>query len=199
MHNQNDVGAFIVHWRGQSLVAELGRGRYTRAYFGPERYQLLVNSSLGHSVPVVNGHPQPAGRAWEAELLARADDALALELRAAYPAEADLASLRRTIALHRDGPHGWVSLEDEVRFATRPGQLESPLMTFHGVAVEPGAVLIDGRLRVEHDPASVEARVEEIAAVDLAEGPTDVRRVVFRLREPARAAAIRLRMTPVGP
>ena len=37
MHNQNDVGNLIVHAFGESLVADLGRGRYTRAYFGPAR------------------------------------------------------------------------------------------------------------------------------------------------------------------
>ena len=54
MHNQNDVGSIIVHVNGESVIAEIGRGRYTKDYFGPERYDHLANSSLGHSVPVVN-------------------------------------------------------------------------------------------------------------------------------------------------
>jgi hypothetical protein len=196
MHNQNDVGALIVHIGGESVVADLGRGRYTRAYFGPDRYTHLVNASSGHSVPVVNGHGQPAGREYAAELVGQDGDGLALELRGAYPAEADLASLRRTVALHREG-RGWVSLEDEVRFASRPGRLESPLMTFSDVVLSDDAVVLDGRLRVSYDVESVEVRVEEIPDVDLAEGPVDVRRVVFALRSPVTEGAIRLRMVPL--
>jgi hypothetical protein len=198
MHNQNDVGSFIVHWRGKSLIAELGRGRYTRAYFGPERYDHLVNSSLGHSVPVVNGLGQLPGPERRAELIGQDGDSLALELSAAYPPEADLASLRRTVALHRDGAHGWVSLDDEATFRTGPGRLECPLMTFGQALVEDGAVAIDGRLRVSFDPALLEARVDELEAVDLAEGPTDVRRIVFTPRQAAVEASVRLRIEPVA-
>jgi len=61
MHNQNDVGNFIVHVNGESVIPDVGRGRYTKAYFGPERYQHFVNSSRGHSVPIVNGCEQLAG------------------------------------------------------------------------------------------------------------------------------------------
>ncbi len=198
MHNQNDVGTFIVHWNGESLVADLGRGRYTRAYFGPERYEHLVNSSLGHSVPLVNGHAQLVGPEHGAELISHEGDALTLELRGAYPAEADLATLRRAVALHRAAPRGRVTLEDTVRFATRPGQLESRLMTFARADLADGAVLIDGTLRIEYDQDLVAARIEELPGVDLAEGPTDVRRIVFALRRPAREATIRLRMTPAS-
>ena len=46
MHNQNDVGNFIVHVNGESIIPDIGRGRYTKQYFGPERYdhsgQLVV-------------------------------------------------------------------------------------------------------------------------------------------------------------
>ena len=51
MHNQNDVGNFVVHVNGETLIPDVGRGRYTRAYFGPQRYSFFVNSSRGHSVP----------------------------------------------------------------------------------------------------------------------------------------------------
>jgi hypothetical protein len=126
---------------------------------------------------------------------------MALEMRDAYPAEADLASLRRTVALRR-APPGLVELEDVARFATRPGTLESALITFGAVELGDGAVVLAtdrAALRVEYDPAAVEARVEEVPGVDLAEGPTDMRRVAFAWRQPARQGAISLRLAPVRP
>jgi hypothetical protein len=107
--------------------------------------------------------------------------------------------LRRTVTLHCEGTHGWVALEDEVVFGQRPAQLESPLMTFGRVSLDRGAATIvgaNGHLRVAYDPALVEARVEEVPAVDLAEGPVDVRRLVLSLRSPTSRGAIRLRLSP---
>jgi hypothetical protein len=204
MHNQNDVGNLIVHWRGESLVADLGRGRYTGAYFGPERYELFVPSSLGHSVPVVNGQVQRAGPEYAAELLAHAAtdeaDSLSLELKGAYPAEADLASLRRTLTLQREAPAGVVVLEDVVRFASGPGRFESVLTSFDAAEVTADTVVLRGErgaLVVRYDPAVVLARVEVIPDVDLAEGPTQVSRVVFALAAPAVEATVRLQIEPL--
>ncbi|GAB4515804.1 MAG: heparinase II/III family protein [Anaerolineae bacterium] len=204
MHNQNDVGNVIVHVKGESVIADIGRGRYTKAYFGPERYDHLVNSSFGHSVPIPNGQAQRAGREYAAVLLdhnADADqDRLQLELKGAYPPEADLASLRRTVALHRDPPAGWVELVDEVRFASGPGMLESVLTTFGQVDIGAEEATIRGErgaLRVAFDPQAVHVRVETEKDVDLAEGPRDVQRIIFSFAEKRQEGTIRLRITPV--
>lgn len=204
MHNQNDVGAIIVHLNGESIIADPGRGRYSQAYFGPKRYEHLVNSSLGHATPVPNGHAQLPGRAHRAELLAHttteAEDAMVLEMRDAYPVEAGLASLRRTVVLRRETPRGVVELEDVARFADRPGELESVLITFGQVESVDGAVLIRGEraaVRITFEPEAVAVRTETVPEVDLAEGPADVRRVVFAWHQPQVEGAIRLRLVPV--
>ncbi|NLF79209.1 MAG: hypothetical protein GX573_26235 [Chloroflexi bacterium] len=202
MHNQNDVGNLIVHYRQTSPVADIGRGRYTRQYFSAGRYEVFVNTSLAHSVPVVNGCAQPPGEQYAARLLDHhADDRadrLTLDLKNAYPPEADLAGLTRTVTLHRDAPRGWVELVDEVAFASGQGRFESVLTTFGGATVGPDAVRIqdgDTALDVQYDPAVVAARAEVVPDVDLATGPRAVTRVIFALRTPAQAAQVRLRMT----
>jgi Heparinase II/III-like protein len=203
-HNQNDVGTVIIHSRGASVVADPGRGRYTRFYFGPQRYDHFVNSSIGHSVPVPNGQAQQAGREHTAFLLDHAADArqdrLSLELKSAYPAQAGLDSLRRAVSLERDAPGGRVEVVDQVRFAAGPGSLESVLITFGDVVeIAPSTVLMRdqrGALRVTFDAAVVKPHVEVIEQVDLAEGPADVRRVVFGLAAPAAEAKIRLVIEP---
>lgn len=60
-HNHNDVGSFLYIKDGEIFLAELGCGEYTRQYFGAERYDILCNRSLGHSVPLVNGKEQLEG------------------------------------------------------------------------------------------------------------------------------------------
>jgi hypothetical protein len=80
------------------VISDIGRGRYTKAYFGPDRYEHIANSSRGHSVP--NGQEQLPGAEHGARLLQHSAsdhaDLVAFELRDAYPPEADLDSLRRT-------------------------------------------------------------------------------------------------------
>lgn len=202
MHNQNDVGNVIVHVGAESVIADIGRGRYTKSYFGPERYEHIANSSLGHSVPVPNGQEQLPGGEHGARLLQHlADDPadmVAFEVRDAYPPEADLDSLKRTVVVHR-GPPAWVELTDEVRFTSEPADFESALITFGEAEVSPTSVLLRGErgaLRVYFDPESVVPRVEVVEGVDLAEGPADVRRVVFALQDRAQEGSVRLRIEP---
>ncbi len=203
MHNQNDVGSFIVHYKRESLIAELGRGRYTRAYFGPERYTHFVTSSLGHSVPVVNGQGQLFGRQYRASVVEHtatpALDRLILELKEAYPAEAGLESLKRSLSLYR--AEGRVELVDAAEFPGESGQLESVLLTFGQAEVGPEAVEIRGEqavLRIDFNPAIVRASVETVRDVDLASGPTDIRRIIFAPVKAGKTAEIRLSIRPVG-
>ncbi len=204
MHNQNDVGNLIVHVKGVSVIADIGRGRYTRQYFSDEqRYTFLTNSSLGHSLPVPNGCAQPAGEQYAARVLDHSTDdradRLVLDLSGAYPPEAKLAALERSITLHRDTPGGWVELVDEVRFGDGDGSFETVLTTFGDVTIGRETVQIEDRgaaLIVTFDPTVVAARVETVEAVDLATGPRDVRRVIFALRAPQQCACVRLALTP---
>ncbi len=198
MHNQNDVGNLIVHWRGESFLADLGRGHYTKEYFGEQRYDYLVNSSLGHSVPVVNGQPQGTGAAFAARVLAHETDArqtmLLLDLTHVYPAAAGLESLQRRVTLHRDAPHGWVALQDQYRFAAGAAPFESVLITLATVTIGEDEVLIHGergKVRVGFDPTLVNAQVEA-RAVAYDHGTETVQRVLFTMHAPVQWGKIDL-------
>ncbi|NLD71082.1 MAG: hypothetical protein GX649_00025, partial [Chloroflexi bacterium] len=204
MHNQNDVGSLIVRVQDESVLCELGRGRYTKAYFSPQRYEHFVNSSLGHPVPVPNGQAQLPGEEYAAELVGRVVDdrldAMTIEMRGAYPAEADLTSLRRTVVLHREAPAGWVEVSDEVAFASAPGTLDSVLFTFGSVELGEGQVLVRGErgaVRISYDASIVSADVEHVTDLDLSVGPSEAERLVFSLRRPTQQGVIRLRIDPV--
>ena len=205
MHNQNDVGNIIVHVNGESLVADLGRGRYTKAYFSPQRYEHFVCQSLGHSVPIPNGQQQGAGKAYAARLLSHQHDdmldVLSIDLKSAYPAEADLSSLVRTVSLHRDAPHGWVELVDTVAYAGGAHLFESVLTTFGTVDIADDHVRITGKqgsLEIACVSDGVSVRVEHVENVDLAEGEADVNLIIFALSEPSQSGEIRLHMRPVN-
>jgi hypothetical protein len=169
MHNQNDVGNFIVHVNQTSVIADVGRGRYTRIYFADAtRYDHFVNSSMGHSVPVVNGQLQLTGRSAEAKLLKHRSDEkisqMVLEMKDAYPSEAKLMSLKRQIALHRQAPRGWVELIHDVEFDGE-GTFESPLTTFGTAQIEPNCVHITdgtGALDVQFDAQALPRHWQQV-------------------------------------
>lgn len=68
-HNHNDLGHFILHYGGINILPDLGLPVYDKAYFSEKRYENLSASSLGHSVPVINGQVQMPGRDHYAEVL----------------------------------------------------------------------------------------------------------------------------------
>ncbi len=87
-HNHNDVGHFILTIGGEALLCDLGKGEYTRQYFGPQRYENLHTSSRGHSVPQIGGCMQVAGAERAAQIAGWECGAsramLQLELSGAY-------------------------------------------------------------------------------------------------------------------
>ncbi len=208
IHNHNDVGAFIVHRRGESLVCDLGSGKYVKEFFGPLRYEFLTTRSAGHNVPLVNGLEQMPGADHRAEGFGLVEEAgtvgVRMELRSAYPAEADLESLERRVVLHKAAPGG-VELTDAVRFAERPGSYELPLYT-EGVFESEGEGKVaargeSGALVITWDAGLLDATIDSVEHGDdrLAAyfGPV-ISRCTFRLKGPARAADVRLTFTPAG-
>jgi hypothetical protein len=203
LHNQNDVGSFIVHWMGESLIAELGAGRYTRDYFNDRRYIYFAAQSLSHSCPVPNGQQQMAGRPHAAELLhLEADDfadSITFELKGAYPLEADLVRLQRTLTLYRDVVQ--IELLDAFEYRTVSHEFESVLITLAQVKIGDGHVDLigeKGKLLITYDADLVYPRLEVIPQVDLAAGMTDVRRLIFAFKTPAQVGDVRLSITPVS-
>lgn len=172
-HNQNDVGNFIVHYGGESLIVDLGAGSYTRDYFSSKRYEILVNSSWGHNVPLVNGFQQPAGSQYAAKVIkhsnSQTEDMLELELKGAYPDEAKLESLRRRMTLHQ-GNGGWVEIDDRIKLQEQTGSCRCPLYTY-GTAMQtgPGELRIAGEraaVMVRYQPEEMEPTIEQVDPKD---------------------------------
>ncbi len=173
-HNHNDVGSFILHVDGETLLTDPGRGLYNRQYFGPQRYESIFANSYGHSVPRIGGQLQSAGREFYGQFLSvettgpvkRAE----IELARAYPV-ATLDSARRQLSL--DGS-GIVWLQDTFRFSENPVEIEEAFITWLDVGVNGSSAVIHGqhhdlRLTVEV-PAGLRFEVEKLEAHRQADG-----------------------------
>lgn len=205
MHNQNDVGSLIVVQGGKVVLTDPGRGRYSKAYFGPERYANIMTSSRGHSVPVVNGFEQAEGAERAAKVLVHSNgaerDELALDMAAAYPAEAGLNQLQRRVAFDRQAPGGRIALRDSYAFANGGGAFQSVLVTPLAVEIGAGEVRIGGPgggVKVAFDASQVEVTTEHHAGVEKQYAPpVDLTRVLFAARGKAGQGEVALDITPI--
>jgi hypothetical protein len=204
-HNHNDGGSFIIHYRQEPLIAELGAPTYTRQFFSATRYENIAARSLGHSVPYVNGHEQQAGREFAAHVVTRDDASLTLELGGLYPAEAGLTSLTRRVSLDAGSSPPAVTLSDRAAFRSDGGTLALPLITLDAAveAVGPGRARIAGKrasLIVTWPPAQATCRAEEVPVDDPrfldADGKTRIRRLWFDVTVSGKEARLDLTITP---
>lgn len=205
MHNQNDVGSLIVVSKGKVVLTDPGRGRYSKAYFGPDRYDNIFASSRGHSVPVINGFEQVEGADRAASVVRHSHDGsrdlLELDMAAAYPQEAGLKTLWRSVTLDRDGS-GRVLVEDRYAFAAADGQFESVLVTPLAVATATDVVLIgdaDGGVRVDFDGSTLDVSLDQHRQVEKQYQPAvDLTRVVFTPRQRSREGRLALAISPLA-
>ncbi|GHO97111.1 hypothetical protein KSF_071590 [Reticulibacter mediterranei] len=145
-HNQNDVGSFIVHVEGENLLTDPGRGLYSRAYFGPQRYENIFTNSYGHSLPRIGRHLQEAGREFAGTLLEVAPEQdgykqAAVEFARAYLC-ADLVRAERRLLLASD-----VWLHDRFVFLETPHEVEEAFVTWCDCLVDGATALIQGQHR----------------------------------------------------
>jgi len=166
-HNHNDVGQFIVLADGVPMIVDVGVGEYTRETFGPNRYTLWPIRGCGHNAPVVDGVEQAAGEQYAASEVAFAASpevtTLSMDLAGAYPREAKLTSLRRTIELRR-GVEPCVRVTDAYATDGAVAAVRVHLFT-PGSADDDGAGCVrlahEGRsLHLRYDPAAVSVATE---------------------------------------
>ncbi len=209
-HNHNDLGHLSYYLNGEALLAELGAPEYTQDYFSPRRCTYLAASSRGHSVPVVNGIYQGRGSGFRAEILEHRHgeaEVIRLNLAQAYPAEAGLERLERTVWIDRKDQPGKVRLTDAYRF--RPGcpggaKIESVLVTTGRVEIREGEVRLEGErkkghLRVLFDSGALSLDTETMEEVALYEAVARVTFLKFSPRLPAESGTLSMEIHPGPP
>src|SRR5205814_5853969 len=88
-HNHNDVGDFIVYYKGDPVIIDVGSGTYTAKTFSSDRYKLWFNASAYHNLPTINGEQQEEGSTHAAsrfdQYAAPHGDYTTIEIEKAYP------------------------------------------------------------------------------------------------------------------
>lgn len=189
----------ILHIGGESLLADLGAGVYTRQYFGPQRYEHIHNSSDGHSVPSINGQPQLPGADHAAQVV-RCEPLMngvvfEVDLASAYGV-ALLRELQRIFEWHCDNTAGLARLvlEDRVRCTDAPGSFEERFISLHKPHVSSTTVVwrgARGDVTLRYDADRFEPDVDQIASHDHGGAPITIYRVRFRTRIPLAEATYR--------
>lgn len=94
-HNHNDVGTFIIATDKGQIICDLGAMEYTKAYCDPtERYNVFNVSSLGHSVPIIDGKGQFNGKMFSAANVLATDCSFTMDIEGAY--KTDIEKITRS-------------------------------------------------------------------------------------------------------
>lgn len=157
-HSHTDVGHFIYHINGESLLCDPGRGLYSREYFRQERYQNIFCNSLSHNVPRIAGQLQSPGpefggsKQYHGRIVecgeAEGKKYVVIDIHPAYNLP-DLTLARRQLALSPDT--GEATLEDRFEFAgdstssSTSIQVEEAFVTWGRVILDSAGIFIAGK------------------------------------------------------
>ncbi|MNI29207.1 Heparinase II/III-like protein [compost metagenome] len=181
-HNHNDLGHFILHVKGDTILADIGAGLYTRQYFQMDtRYETLTAGSHGHSVPIVDGCRQSQGQLFHADVLhyekSLEQVKYKLDLTQAYQCP-NLSSLIREFTWDRSKEGGYsLTLRDSVQFAQQPDSLVEVLISaVKPVVIEPGYVQLES-VDMTYDVEQYELEIDPQQVVAI----NGVERTIYRL------------------
>jgi len=198
-HNHNDCGNFILNIDGVRIFTEIGAPEYVKDFFGPKRYEFLAARSMGHSLPVINGFEQAAGRSFASSVISHtlASDLaeFIVDAGGCYPAAAGCLKFVRSF--HFDKSAGALIMEDQFELG-RAGSLESAFITIHNVEIwEDHAVISAEGLRVvlKPLPGTKLDRVETHSYRDHGGNEAFVHRLVLSPAVPARIVRLGIGVT----
>ncbi len=152
-HNHNDVGSFQYYLNGEEMLSDLGSGEYTRQYFSDQRYDYFVCGSQGHSLPMIDGCTQRAGKEARAKKVELDERGIRMELADVYGLEC-LASLNRSLLFEETT--GTLTLADTFVLDGEKHDVCERFITYGQVTVENGCALIrlgEQAIRIAYDPA----------------------------------------------
>jgi len=150
-HGHLDIGHFVVYWRGEAFIRDIGSGSYDEKYFDDMRWDYPQASSVGHNVIFVNGEKQiPAKmrrRPWKEGIGGRvlefrstdARDYVLMDPTNAYPKK-ELKGWRRHVILEK--PAVTVVL-DEVK-ADRGAEIEARFHSGADADIGDSFVMLEG-------------------------------------------------------
>ena len=138
-HNHNDLGGFEIFKQGTEFFADLGSGEYDKAYFGSGRYLTWHCGSQGHSVPIINGKTQSAGKDRVAENVNVDLSGITMEIAKAYDVP-ELSSFKRSFAFENEPAK--LTVKDEFAFTGAIETLTERFITYIKPTSEDGRFIL---------------------------------------------------------
>lgn len=150
-HNHNDVANFLITTENGMSFADLGAGEYTRQYFDDAyRYDLLVCSSRGHSVPIINGAYQERP-SYTATAETDGFDHFSVSYAPIYE-QSSLTSAVRDFSCDENG----ITIVDSFTFAEMPSSLVERFVAKKEPILSLGEVRV-GETVLRYDPSLFDA------------------------------------------
>lgn len=153
-HNHNDIGSFVLHVDGETLLCDPESGLYD-LYRRHGHDRNLFANSIGHSVPKIGETPQSRGKEFGGNIASCDMDnekRVVMEIAGAYDI-AGLESLLRTVTLDGSG----VVIEDRISFSDGGQSVEEAFVMWSQPEIDGSVARIPGE---RHD---VELTIEEPA------------------------------------
>jgi hypothetical protein len=151
-HSHVDVGSFVYHMDGESLIPDAGRGKYCKDYFRQQRYENIFNNAYSHNLPIIGGHMQQPGpefggsqRYYGTIVDCGEQDGrkyAVVDFHTAYDIP-ELIRARRTLSL--DPTTGGATIHDIFEFTAVALPIEEAFVTWHEVVINNDTVTIIGQ------------------------------------------------------
>lgn len=145
-HNHNDIGSFVFATDKGQILADIGAMEYTKDNFSDKRYDFLQNSSLGHSVPIIDNTVQLKGREHCGKVLRYNEKEFALEIQDAYGC--NLPKVVREFTMGDEG----VVLKDTFEDAQGRNITERFISMIEPQITEEGVVIADTVITADKKP-----------------------------------------------
>ena len=145
-HSHDAVGSFVLMYGDEPVLIDVGSGTYSAKLFGPQRHEIWFTQSAWHNLPLVNGFMEASGSAHAADALSLQNTASVIRFAAAYPAEAALRSLVRTVSAGES-----FTVSDEFHFTATENQVSEHFITHLDAAVCGNAFNLGGRYLLQCD------------------------------------------------
>ena len=161
-HNHNDVGSYMLYHKTTPVLIDVGINTYTRFTFTPAtRYTMIPwTRSVNHNLPIVRGVEQKFGGEFRADCFDATETGIKISFADAYPKEAGLSSLVRSLTLEEDA----AVMTDVFAFAEeKPVAVTEVLMSVLPVRMEGNDAILGERYRVS---ANGTVRTEWLAFED---------------------------------
>ncbi len=141
-HNHNDVGQVEFYLNGDEVLLDYGSGLYDRAYFGERRYERFECGSQGHSLPIVGGCFQKAGREFCTRDVTFSDSGVTMDIAPAYGISS-LARLIRSVSFNQSD--GSMSLTDEFDLLSDDIDIVERFVSFSRPEISGGKIVLHGK------------------------------------------------------